>query len=249
MKIALITITRNNADGLRRTIRSVGSQSVSPAEYIIVDGNSTDHTASVLDACAGHAEVIKRQPRGVYDAINAGIERSTAPLVGLLHSGDEFSSADVLERVGAIFDSDPELDFIFGDVHFGRPGGVTTRYYSGSRGSLKSIINGFAPPHPSLYMRRSVFEKKGLYKADYKVSADFEMFARLFADSSLKWCYVPLDMVCMEPGGLSSRIRSRLWDHNIERLRALRQNGLKASVFNISKHYIHVLKSYLRLKA
>ena len=245
MKISLVTITLNNAHGLEQTLASACAQSRRPDQHIVVDGFSTDGTADVLKRYDSDIELINREPTGVYDAINAGFSNADGDVVGRLHAGDTFTDDEVLKRVGEAFEADPDLDFLFGDVHFAPEGGPTLRYYSGKAGSLESVINGFAPPHPSLYVRGRLIASKGLYKADYRLSADFEMFCRLFSDSSLKWRYLPLDMVCMSPGGLSSKLSSRLWVHNVERLRALRQNGLPASLFNISKHYLQVLKSFI----
>ena len=244
-KISVITVVYNDVSHIRQTIDSFLCQTWSEKELIVIDGGSTDGTADVLKRYDSDIELINREPTGVYDAINAGFSNADGDVVGMLHAGDTFTDDEVLKRVGEAFEADPDLDFLFGDVHFAPEGGPTLRYYSGKAGSLESVINGFAPPHPSLYVRGRLIASKGLYKADYRLSADFEMFCRLFSDSSLKWRYLPLDMVCMSPGGLSSKLSSRLWVHNVERLRALRQNGLPASLFNISKHYLQVLKSFI----
>jgi len=246
MTISIITITRNNAAGLRRTLQSLKEQTFHDVEHIIVDGESTDDTLAVLDTLRGRSKVMSHSPLGVYDAINAGFRLVTGDIVGLLHAGDVFTSPTVLEQVAREFDTEPKPDFIFGDVHFSRPGKKSVvRYYSGRDGGVKWMLRGFTPPHPSLYMRRELMEEVGPYRAGYKLSADFEMFLRLFNNDKFRWRYVPLDMVTMATGGLSSRWSNRLWGHNMERMRAFRDNNMRPSALKISIHYIKVIQSYL----
>lgn len=245
-RISLITITRNNADGLRRTIESVAGQDTQPMEHIIVDGMSIDHTPLILEHAAKNVLVIKAEPRGVYHAINTGIERATGDVIGLLHAGDVFSSGNVLSCVSDMFACAQAPDFIFGDVHFANPrSGHVTRYYSADGFSPSDIADGFSPPHPSLYMTAQACRHIGPYKTHYRVSADFEMFVRLFNDNTLTWRYMPVDMVTMSTGGLSSKLIHRLYTHNRERMTAFRENGIKSSYMRICKHYIKVLKSYI----
>lgn len=245
-RISIITITRDNARGLERTLASVVGQSMQPYEHIIVDGMSTDSTDMVLSRdIASHAIICHCEPRGVYDAINKGIEKATGDIIGLLHAGDTFTSTDILEKITHTFITEPSLDFTFGDIHFARPDNTRViRYYSAKDYRPEDIAEGFSPPHPSLYIKADVQRRIGLYKTHYKVSADFEMFARLFSDNTLRWKYMPMDMVTMTPGGLSSRLIHRLYTHNHERLMAFSENNIKSSYWHILKHYLKVLKSY-----
>lgn len=246
MKVSIITITRNNAAGLRRTIDSVASQRhVNTLEHIIVDGESTDNTPEIIAAAPTHPVVTSQTPRGVYNAINAGLRLATGDIVGLLHAGDVFSDRHVLDDVCSAFRENPGTDFIFGDVHFAVPGGRVARYYSAEICSPENIPSGIYPPHPSLYMRRHVHEKVGFYDDSFISAGDFEMFIRLFCKNDFNWLYLPRDMVCMQPGGVSSTLYYRLIGNNRERLHALRQNGIKPSYIRLFPHYIHAFKSYL----
>ncbi len=247
MKISIITITRNNAEGLQRTIDSIGSQRhVHEVEHIVVDGESTDGTSGVLAGARTEPELISRSPRGVYDAINAGIEAATGDVIGLLHAGDTYSDRHVLDDVIATFDSHPDTDFIFGDVYFAVPGGRIARYYSGAECGPHAIVAGLQPPHPSMFIRREAQLRAGLYNADYPSAGDFEMFVRLFmVHTELQWEYLPRNMVCMQPGGVSATLYNRLWGNNRQRMRAFRENNVSSSFIRILPHYFHVLKSYL----
>lgn len=247
LKISLVTITRNNADGLGRTLRSVSSQTYGDIEHIVVDGHSTDGTGALLDGLRDGCKILDCAPRGIYNAINAGMAAAMGDVVGLLHAGDVFASDDILQQVAAAFE-DKGTDYIYGDVHFARPGGRVTRYYSGAGLGMAQLRRGTAPPHPSLYMRRGVAQRVGPYCEDFRTAADFEMFVRLFGDSTLTGRYLPWDMVAMAPGGASATLRSRLVTNNTERLRALRQNGVASNPVLLMLNYLRAAKGLIKLK-
>ena len=243
MKISLITINRNNAKGLKATLCSIAAQLAHlPAdvelEHIIVDGESSDHSLSVIDPKL-RSNLFVVPPKGVYNAINTGLTASTGDVVGLLHSGDTFSSDNILATVASYFEKNKNIDYIYGDAYVGR------RFYQGEPLSVKMLTEGFAPPHLTLYVRRNVLDKHGLYDETYRIGADFDYFARLAVDSDLSGQYLPLTMVDMEGGGISQSLFSRLWTNNTEKMRALRKNRLPASRLAVLRHYSKVIKGYL----
>lgn len=243
MKVSIVTINRNNASGLERTARSVAAQLGRMAkdhelEYIVVDGMSTDGSLeNIPDEL--NPVILKASPQGVYNAINVGLCRGGGDIVGLLHSGDVYADDDVARGIADFFVSRPDVDFVWGDVSIGK------RMYSGRDFTPKALVTGFAPPHPSLYMRRRVLNKIGKYDETYKTAADFEYFVRLFSDTSLKGEYIPVVMVDMQPGGASQKWVNRLITNNVERLRALKSHGLPASRLKLLAHYKHIIKGYL----
>lgn len=261
MKISVITVTLNNIAGLKRTLASVRDQRLPEGvelEHIVVDGMSTDGTDEFLRTQHPEIKVVKAPPRGVYNAINCGMAVAGGDIVGLVHGGDAYSSPDVIAVVAEAF-ADPDTDFIYGDVHYAAPvTGATSllpweagayetpsRYYTAAECSKATMLHGFAPPHPSLYMRHNVAAAMGKYREDYRVAADFEMFIRLFFKSAFRGRYVSADMVCMLPGGMSGNWRNRLWLNNTEKVRAFRDNGMRVWRLSIYRHYLYVLKSFL----
>ena len=237
MKISLVTIARNNAEGLRRTLESVRGQSLGCYEHIIVDGESTDNTPAVIDKYGKGCRVIVSPPAGVYNAINRGLEVTTGDVIGLLHAGDTFAADDILQKVTDAFNNDSSLDFVYGNILRGN----SSHRFSGARVTRKTLLRGYMPPHPSLYIRRQAAEQAGLYKEDYIIAADFDMMLKLFYKFDFKSKYLPLDMVVMDPGGMSTTLRSRLLINNRERLRALRENNLPASPFALLLNYFYRL--------
>lgn len=246
MSITLITITRNNAEALRLTLDSVAMQTVRPFRHIIVDGQSTDHTAQVIAEHAPAADVLSLPPHGVYDALNVGIAQVTSGIVGMLHAGDRFATPHVLQAVENTFsNSDRPPHFIFGDVRFVRNNGTVSRVVNAAEYHPKQLRYGMAPPHPTLYMTAEVARLMGPYATDLRVAADYEMFVRLFSRRDLRWQHVPDVRVDMQPGGLSGKWSNRLFVNNRERLRVMRRNNLPAQPWLFALNYYHIIKNQL----
>ncbi len=247
MRVSVITISRNNAEGLRRTLDSVGSQRTGHRiEHIIVDGMSSDPSREILASLPADTLVVRREPRGVYDAINAGIDHAQGDIIGILHAGDTYADADVLQDICRVFEDKPETDFIFGDVSICSSGKRTGRRYSGAECRPGSRAGSLQPPHPSLYIRREAQCRAGRYNPDYVSAGDLDMFLRLFRhDSGLRWQYVRRNMVTMCPGGISTSPYYRIIGNNAERMRAFRENNISGGFLRILSHYLHTIKSYI----
>ncbi len=245
MKISVIMPTLNNGDSLRRAIESVASQSHPDIELIVVDGGSTDSSIDDVRALSeqhpGMIRWISEPDSGVYNALNKGIAMATGNVIGTLHGNDLYVNSDVLSRVAEAFADAPELPFVFGDVHYFAPSGQCVRLYSGPENPARALRYGIAPPHPSLFMRREVLDRVGHYREDYVVAADFEMFVRLILVEGYTGQYIPLDMVGMSLGGLSTRLSNRLFTNNWEKMRALRENGISRTGLGVLRRYLYTL--------
>lgn len=248
MIISVVTITKDNLSGLKRTVRSVQAQNGVCIDHVIVDGESTDGTAEFLESIQAvpgkySVRVVQRSSQGVYDAINVGVQNVRGDVVGLLHAGDIFASDTVLKKITTEFERPDAPDFLYGDIHYVDSTGCLTRYYSGAETGKHKLTIGVAPPHPSLYMTVSCARRVGPYDTDFIIAADFEMFIRLFY-GDYKGLYLPLDMVAMSRGGISSKLVNLIWTNNREKIRALKQNGLPAGWLSIARRYLFVLHGY-----
>lgn len=252
MKITIITATYNNANFIEATIKSVLAQTYKNIEYIIIDGASNDGSLEIIKHYAEQypqISYLSEPDNGVYSAINKGIKMATGDIVGLLHGNDTFSSSIVLEQVAKMM-SEGDVPFIYGDVKYTAPhGDKIVRYYSSAQFSIDKLLQGIAPPHPSLYMRKTLFDKYGLYKEDFLIGADFDMFLRLMVVNKLEGKYLPLDMVTMTTGGLSTRLYHQIFTNNREKYRALKENSCNVSVFLLLKRYLCTLKSFIKPKS
>ena len=253
MKISVITATFNSASTVRDTIESVLRQRHGDLELIIKDGGSEDGT---LDICReyeplfnGRMRITSCKDRGIYDAMNQGIEMATGDVVGLLNSDDYYTSDDVLETVANVLEQ-TGCDAVYGDIHYVNDKDLTkcVRYYSSMNFSRERMLKGWMPAHPSFYCKRELYQKHGLYDTSFRVAADFEFLLRLIYVENIKTNYIQKDFVTMRTGGAStSGIKSHVTVMQ-EHLRAFKKNGLKNNVFRLIPRFFVKLLEYVKNK-
>ena len=246
MKISIVTAAFNSAATLEDTMKSVLAQTYTEIEYIIVDGASHDGTLDIIHRYEqlfnGRMKWISENDRGIYDAMNKGIQMATGDVIGILNSDDYFTSNDVIKRMVDAFDV-ASLDAVYGDIHFIRDGqpDKCIRYYSSKPFRPLWLRFGFMPAHPSFYCRRKVYQKAGGYKTDYKIGSDYEMMVRLFMKYHIKAKYLPMDFVTMRTGGVSTRnVRSSLQLIQDD-VRGCRENGIYTNPLMISMKFLYKL--------
>lgn len=210
LKISIITATYNSGKTIKDTLSSVLNQSYKNYELIIKDGGSNDNTVEICreyeNIFEGRLKVISEPDKGIYDAMNRGIDNASGDIVGILNSDDFYTSDDILDRIAKEFSADKDLDAIYGDIHFVSPDNLTkcTRYYSSSYFRPSLLRFGFMPAHPSFYVRKEVYDKYGLYDLQFRTSSDFEWIVRLFAKYHIRAKYIKKDFVTMRTGGEST---------------------------------------------
>lgn len=227
MKVSIITVCYNSSATIEDTIRSVKSQTYKDIEYIVIDGGSTDSTNQIVNDYSEFIDKhISESDEGLYDAMNKGIRMATGDVVGILNSDDFFSTEHSVEDLMSGFVSD-EIDGVYSDLVYvqERDTSQVTRLYSSKIYKKPLIRFGLMLPHPTFYVKRSVYEKCGLYKTDYRVAADFELITRCVSKGT-KLNRVPKITVKMREGGISSS--SLIWrvHQNAEIVRACRENGI-----------------------
>jgi glycosyltransferase involved in cell wall biosynthesis len=231
MKITVITVCFNSAAYIADALRSVDAQTWPDVEHLIIDGGSSDNT---LDIVAEHPRpwrlVTSEPDRGIYDAMNKGIRLATGEVVGLINSDDFYESPEVLAKVAAVF-ADPSIDACYGDLCYVRRDDTTkiVRYWRSSPFEPGLFGRGWAPPHPTLFVRRSVFSRHGVFDLAYPIAADMELMARFFEVHGVRSRYLPEVLVHMRMGGASNRSLRSIIQQNREILRALRTHELSRS--------------------
>ena len=241
MKISLLTVSFNSAATIKDTIESVCSQDYKNIEYIIVDGNSTDGTQKIIQSYQSRiSKWISEPDLGIYDAMNKAIRLATGDVVGIINSDDFYANGSVLSKVAMTFE-ETSTDSVFGDLTFVDPGDLKkiVRRYSSQNWRPEKFAWGFMPAHPTFFVKRSWYEKAGLFKTDYKIAADYEMLIRLLYVHRIKYEYIPENMIVMRKGGVSSRGINSNIVLNSEILRGCRENG-------ISTNYIKIYSKYFR---
>lgn len=244
MKISIITAAYNSASTIRDTILSVKGQSYPCIEYIVIDGASTDGTQEILNSFGASIDKFVSEPdKGIYDAINKGINLATGDIIGILNSDDFFYNNSVVERISEEF-TRYNPDAVYGDIRFVNSKSETIRYYSSKNFHPGKFRFGFMPAHPSFYARRELFEKYGLYKTDYKIAADYELLIRFLYGNRIKTRYIEMPFVSMRRGGVSNKSMLSNITLNREILRACRENGINTNYLYIYSKYLTKIFEY-----
>jgi glycosyltransferase involved in cell wall biosynthesis len=252
MKISIITATYNSASTIRYTIESVLRQTCSDYELIIKDGGSKDET---LDICReyeakfeGRMRIISASDKGIYDAMNKGIETATGDVIGILNSDDFYTSNDVLQAVADVFVADNTIDAVYGDIHFVKDDDLTkcVRYYSSALFHRRWMRFGFMPAHPSFYCKKACYEKYGRFDTSFKIAADFENLLRLIFIGRIKTQYIPKDFMTMRTGGASTAGFNSHKTIMKEHLRGFKKNGIYSNAFLLSLRYFYKIYELIR---
>ena len=235
-KVSIVTVTFNSVDTIRDTIESVLLQNYPSIEHIIIDGGSTDSTMKVIKSHYPNLDhVVSESDKGIYDAMNKGLDIATGDIICFLNSDDRYSSYSVLSEVVTKMQED-SLEALISDVAFVKDG-VTARWYRSKNFTPERLAWGWMPAHPGLFLRKHVVDRVGRFKNDYKIAGDYEYIIRAFYGQNLKYQHLPKILVKMQLGGASTAgLRAKI-QLNKEVLRACRENGIKTNILKILSKY------------
>lgn len=203
--VSIITVTYNAHKTISDCIESVAKQSVD-VEHIIIDGASTDDTIKVIESFRETlATVISEPDDGIYHAMNKGLQLATGDIVGILNADDFFVTGDTLKRVLAEF-TNPNIDACYGNLVYVTQEDRTkeVRFWRSGQFSLSSFYFGWMPPHPTFFVRRSIYEEYGLFNLDLGSAADYEIMLRFLMKYRVRASYIPEVLVKMRVGGESN---------------------------------------------
>ena len=242
-KVSIITTTYNDKENLKKIIAQVKNQDYANIEYVIVDGGSTDGTLEVIAEAAEYfgsrLKWISEKDKGIYDAINKGIRLSTGDILGCCF--DQYAGPDVISKMVTIMEKEG-TDGVHGDLYY-MEGDKVVRYWHQGQGNIRF---GWMPGHPTLYLRKSVYDKYGLYKTDYRISADYEFMIRILKDDKVKLSYLPEVLIYMSHGGTSTNSLGAYLAGMKEGHRALRENGVRFAWFTDLCRTLRVLAQFAR---
>lgn len=230
MKISIITVVYNNDKTIKSAIESVLTQSYSNIEYVIIDGGSSDKTVNIINEYKDQiGYFISEKDKGIYDAMNKGINSATGDIIGILNSDDLYQDSTVIQTVMDHFNGDLNLDIVFGDLVYVKSDNVdkVIRYWKSRPYFRKYFEMGNVPPHPSLFVKKNVYAEAGLFNLDYKLAADYEFMLRIFKKHNFKSKYINKVIVKMRLGGATNQSFSNIKSQNKEILLAWKNNNLK----------------------
>ncbi len=224
-----MTAVLNGADVVADTLDSVADQDYPDIEHIVVDGASVDGTLRVVrEHGARVGRVLSAADRGVYDALNRGIAAATGEIVLCLHAGDVYEHAGVVSRIAREF-ADPQIDLTFAELVMTKPANRSEvmRHYATPLFKPFDFASGLMPAHPTVAVRRRLFDRYGLYDPSFRIAGDFEFLIRVIYLGKAAYRNIPEIMVRMPLGGLSNR---RWWvpiTTTFELRRACLMHGVK----------------------
>lgn len=246
MKVSLILTTYNCKNNLKKTLKSIENQDYADIEVVIKDGVSTDGTLDIIqDYAKNHENVVwKSEPDiGIYDALNQGYVMSTGDIIGVCN--DVFTTTDAVSKfVRAIKDDGADCMGVHADLVYATEEKIV-RYWKMGQGT---IAQGWMPGHPTLYLKREVYEKYGLYNTDYKCSADFEFMVRVLKDNDVKLAYIPEVLIRMFYGGTSTSGAGSYWLSIKESYEALKKNKVSFPMIVIIKRTLRVIVQFITVK-
>jgi glycosyltransferase len=225
MKITIITVSYNSAATIADTMRSVAQQSHSEIEHIVIDGGSKDDTLAVVKAEGSRiVRVVSEPDKGIYDAMNKGLRLATGEFVGFLNADDMLATSDTVANI--VVAATARVDVVYGDllyVNKDRPSEVV-RFWNSGPFIPNSLRYGWMPPHPTLYVRRSVQQVLGLFDLRLRIAADYDFMLRCLSKPGIVVAYLPEVLIHMRTGGTSNRSLRALVTKSREDLFALRKN-------------------------
>ena len=191
-KVSIITVCYNASDVISQCLDSVKEQVIEnvTVEHIVIDGGSNDGTIEIIRAHKSPDHVVSEKDDGLYDAMNKGLASATGDVIAFLNSDDVYADPNVISDVVSAFKSSNAYA-VFGDLVVFDPkkeGHIVRRWKAGPKGNFK---HGWMPPHPTLFVRTSVFQRHGGFNLNFKFAADYEWMIRSLHTENLALAYLP----------------------------------------------------------
>ncbi len=229
MKVSIITATFNSEKSIQQTINSVVNQDYADIEHIIIDGGSTDATLEIIKKNNGRISLlVSEKDKGIYDALNKGIKIATGDIVGFLNSDDVFDNPQIISRVINCFKI-KKSDVVYGNLIYQSKNESkkrTIRYWRSNAFNPGCLWYGWMPPHPTLYCKKEIYNKFGLFDDNFKISADYDFILRVFKEPTINKTYLPTIMVKMNVGGASNKSIKNIIQKSTEDYKAIRNNKI-----------------------
>lgn len=246
MTLTIITACFNASSTIADTLKSIASQSYPHIEHIIIDGGSSDDTPKIVQQYPHVSTFISEKDGGIYDAMNKGIELCNGDIVGILNADDFYANNDIISKVAALFE-DELVEAVYGDLVFVdqlQTNKIKRTWISGTY-HYSQFYNGWMPPHPTFFVRKSLYEKLGNFNTTLTSAADYELMLRFLLKHKVKPAYLPEIMVHMRQGGKSTAsIKNRLIANKEDHL-AWKINGLKPRPFTLILKPLRKIKQFI----
>lgn len=237
MKISIITATYNAESTIGNTQRSIAEQEHpnDEIEWIVVDGASTDRTLErIKDGAVQPDKLLSEKDSGIYDALNKGVRMATGDVIGFLHADDVLAFPGAINRVACAF-RNSGAEAVYGDLQYVRATAdgsfSVVRNWKGGIYYRRKLAWGWMPPHPTLYLKREIYERTKLDNGEYfdtafNCAADYDFMLRIFSKYRVEPAYLKAVLVKMLVGGTSNRSLKHIVQKSQEDWLAIRRNHI-----------------------
>jgi glycosyltransferase len=222
IKISVVTVVRNDPS-VADTVASVLAQRGVSVESVVIDGASSDGTLRALAPYKRRIRMLSEADRGLYDAMNKGLNLARGQVVGFLNAGDVFASPQALAVVAKAFQRDPRLEAVWSGLEIVGPDGRVKRRWPAEAFVAGAFSRGWMPSHPSFYAKRRRLLDLGGFDTRYRLAADYDLMLRGLETTAWRGLAVPGTLVQMRSGGASQRSLGAWLTHNREAWTAARQ--------------------------
>lgn len=234
-KVSIITVCYNSAETIEVAVKSVLSQKYQSIEYIIIDGNSTDATRSIIEKYQSKiTRFVSEKDEGIYFALNKGIELATCEIIGILHADDLYTNEYVISEVVETF-AKSKADAVYADLQYVAKENINkiVRHWVSGPYKENSFLYGWMPPHPTFFVKKEIYLKYGLFNTSFKTAADYELMLRFIHKHKVKLAYLNKVIVKMRMGGKSNKSIFNRIKANAEDRKAWAVNELKPYFFTL----------------
>jgi len=230
IKVSIITATYNSAHGIEACLDSILSQDYKNIECLIIDGQSKDQTLEIVSQKQkNHSciNLVSESDKGIYDALNKGIALASGSLIGFVHSDDLLASTNVISKLVKKIQNE-KLDGVYGDLQYVDKININKiiRFWKSCVFQPELLKRGWMPAHPTLFLKKQVYDKHGVFNISYEISADYDFMLRALKDKDLEYGYLPEVITKMRLGGASNRSLKNIIKKSKEDYHAIRSNNI-----------------------
>lgn len=201
-------------------------------EHIVLDGASTDATYQhIIKHEKQLAYFHSRPDKGMYDAMNQGIELATGDIIGILNSDDVYADNKVLSLVADWFKKNPDKHLLWADLEYYKKNKLF-RYWQSSEFKPGLFSLGWNPPHPTFFVKKHIYQQWGGFDLSFAWANDIELMLRFLEKNKLPGGHIPKVLVHMQAGGVSNRSIGNIIKQNYAIYLAFKKNRLKFSVMH-----------------
>ncbi len=204
------------------------NQTYQDLEYIVIDGVSTDGTIEIVKSYGDKISIfLSELDQGIYDGLNKGVSLATGDIICFLHSDDIYASNNVVQLVVNEFLTDYAVDGVYGDLVYTLKTDTSKvlRYWKSKDFTMKLLKQGWMPAHPTLFLRREVYEKYGNFDLDFRIAADYDFMLRILK-GGVKVKYLSEVLYRMRTGGKSNNSMKNIALKTREDLQVLKKNNI-----------------------